>query len=164
MTDRLPEFLEQDAPGPWQHGGSGALRWSVFHVYDIDLFAQSDPRDPTADVVLDVTYRRRVASRHIVEASVNEMARLDPANAARTASWGEALARLIPDCERGTRLTLVLRRGRSLSLYVDGRRAGEIVNGALAEAFLRIWLDEATAEPALRETLLSRFSGHGVSR
>jgi hypothetical protein len=157
MTDRLPEFLEQDAPGPWRHGGSGALRWSVFHVYDIDLFAQPDPRDPAADVVLDVTYRRRVASKHIVEASVKEMARLDPANAVRTAVWGEALGRLIPDCERGTRLTALFRRGRSLSLYVDGRRAGEIVNGALAEAFLRIWLDEATAEPALREQLLARI-------
>ena len=157
MTEDVPDFVQQAAPGPWILGGSGALRWSVFHVYDIALYAQGDARDAEVDVVLDVTYRRRVASADIVGASIKEMTRLYPSAADRATRWGESLARIIPDCERGTRLTALFRRGRSLAFYVDGRRAGEIVDGALSEAFLAIWLSESTSEPALRQKLLARF-------
>jgi len=136
-----------------QRWGTGEFRRFGFLVYEATLWATgSDPLRPP--LALGLTYRRSIAGKAIAEASVAEMRRF-VGDEARLRDWGERLARLFPDVQRGDRIVGLHLPDRARFFFND-RELGAIDGAEFAAAFFAIWLDARTSAPELRAALLTR--------
>jgi hypothetical protein len=63
------------------------------------------------------------------------------------------LENIWPDINSGDKLTL-LNNSEITVFYLNQKKIGEIKSEEFADLFLRIWLDENTSEPKLRQQLL----------
>lgn len=150
----LPALASPPLPG-LRRWGRGSYRYYGFHIYDATLWAGDDPLHPP--LVLRLDYKRSIAGRDIVAASVREMRKL-LADAARLDAWGEAMARIFPDVRDGDHLLGVWNE-QGVAFLHDGRELGRIDDPEFARAFFGIWLDEKTSTPALRAALLTPPAG-----
>lgn len=150
--------LAQPDPPPipgLRRWGSGPYRYFGFHLYDATLWAGEDPAKPP--LALRLTYRRAIASRQIVQASVSEMARLG-AGEEVLGRWERQLAAVIPDVAEGDHL-LGLHTGQRAVFSHNGQPRGAVEDEAFARYFFGIWLDPRTRAPALRAALLRQGEG-----
>ena len=133
------------------------LRWFGLHIYDARLRTTERfdaARPQAARFMLELTYARELKGAKIADASRDEIARLGFGNAAQRERWHAAMTRIFPDVVQGQRIAGVNLPGEGVVFYVDGKLAGRVDDPTFARAFFAIWLDERTAEPALRERLL----------
>lgn len=137
--------------------GSGRLRFLGLQVYEARLWA---PR-PLADddyarvpLALEIEYARRLVGRLIAERSIVEMRRLTAFDDARAERWQSQLTAILPDVDRGDRLTGVQRPGASTRFFANGRAIGEVRDPEFTQLFFGIWLSPQTSEPQLRAALL----------
>lgn len=133
------------------------LKWFGLHIYDARLRTTErfDAARPQATrFMLELTYARALQGAKIADASRDEIARLGFGNAAQRERWHAAMTRLFPDVVQGQRIAGVNLPGEGVVFYVDGKFAGRVDDPSFAHAFFAIWLDERTAEPALRAQLL----------
>lgn len=137
--------------------GSGRLRFLGLQVYEARLWA---PR-PLADddyarvpLALEIEYARRLVGRLIAERSIIEMRRVGPFDDARAERWQAQLAAILPDVDRGDRLTGVQLPGTAARFFANGRAIGEVRDAEFTRLFFGIWLSPQTSEPQLRAALL----------
>ncbi len=133
------------------------LRWFGLHIYDARLQTTErfDPVRPQATrFMLELTYARELQGAKIADASRDEIVRLGFGSAAQRERWHAAMTRIFPDVAPGRRIAGVNLPDEGVVFYVDGKFAGRVDDPEFARAFFAIWLDERTAEPALRAQLL----------
>lgn len=152
-----PPHVTDYVEGP-RLGGSGRLTWWGFQVYDAHLFVPSRGLDPAnftrTPFVLELTYKRELSGKAIADASRDEILRLGFGSADARTRWHAEMARLFPDVKAGSTLAGVNLPGKGVRFYADGKRVGSIDEPEFARAFFAIWLDERTAAPRLRDSLL----------
>ena len=144
-------------PEGWRLLGSGEMRWFGFKLYDARLWvppAVTGERVQEASFALELRYARDIPSARLVDASLEEMQRFGPAEAAELASWRETLGRVFPNVQTGDIIIGRHDPQRGAEFFHQGRATGRIDDLAFARRFFAIWLDPRTREPALRLRLL----------
>jgi len=137
----------------WRVAGEGEMRWFGFELYRARLWTPADGWRADGAYALELTYAREIPARNLVQASLDEMARLG-ADAARLGLWRGELERVFPDVRGGEVIVGVHLPGRGAEFYHQGRLTGRVEDVNFARLFFAIWLDPRTREPALRERLL----------
>jgi hypothetical protein len=139
----------------WRLVGEGDMRWFGFELYRARLWTPGDGWRADGAYALELRYAREIPARRLVQASLDEMARLG-ADAGRLAQWRGELERVFPDVRQGEVIVGVNRPGRGAQFYHQGRPTGWVEDDDFARMFFAIWLDPRTREPALRARLLGQ--------
>ena len=132
--------------------GQGQFTRFGFSVYEARLWAPLGRYTQGEPFALSLTYSRDIAGERLVQASVDEMQKLQ-APLAQNAQWREALERVLPNVVAGDTITGVYRPGQGATFFHRERQTGQI-SEELARHFFAIWLDPRTSEPGLRQALL----------
>jgi hypothetical protein len=131
--------------------GKGEFRRFGFLIYEAALWGGSNPQQPP--LALQLTYKRNIEGRKIVDASVQEMRQLGATEPALKV-WETQMTQIFPDVKPGDQLTGVYKSGGAVFLF-NNREVGEIKDPEFARYFFAIWLDPKTSAPGLRQNLLS---------
>ena len=132
--------------------GQGQFSRFGFSVYEARLWAPLGRYAPERPFALSLTYSRSIAGDRLVQASVDEMQKLQVPSADRQ-DWRADLGRVLPDVVPGDSITAVYQPGQGAVFFHRDRQTGRI-NDELARHFFGIWLDPRTSEPTLRQALL----------
>jgi len=150
--------LEARAPGVgagWGVVGQGTMRWFGLALYDASLWTRdAEPWRPERPFALEIRYVRPIRGERLVAASLDEMARLGLADAARRETWRPLLARAFPSVEPGDTIVGLAEPDGRVAFYHRGALTAELRDADFARAFFAIWLDPRTREPGLRSSLL----------
>ncbi|MFR0687871.1 chalcone isomerase family protein [Enterobacterales bacterium AE_CKDN230030158-1A_HGKHYDSX7] len=136
--------------------GAGEYRWYGLRVYSASLWSASTQPWPGRAFALELTYHRRLARDTLVQASLEEIRRLQGAavDDATLARWAAEMNRAFADVAAGDRLVGVSVPERGCRFYLNGRLRHEVPDPRFAAAFFAIWLDPRTRAPELRRELL----------
>lgn len=134
--------------------GSGEFRRFGFLIYEAVLWAATDPGKPP--IALQLTYKRAIPARKIVDASVQQMRDLG-ADENSLSYWAAAMSAIFPDVSPGDQITGIY-RSDSAKFFYNNRPIGQIDDPEFARLFFGIWLDPRTSEPGLRNQLLGQGS------
>ena len=141
------------APVPQaQRVGEGVFKRLGWSVYTARLWAPGGVYTPGKPFALSLTYEFDIARSRIVDASIDQMARLGAPIAERP-QWRAALEAVLRDVSKGQSLAGVYVPGQGATFYLDETPTGRM-DEELAHYFFGIWLDPRTSEPALRVALL----------
>jgi hypothetical protein len=136
--------------------GQGQFKWLVFNVFQAKLFAPQGAYQPGQPHVLELTYQRHIPGRFIVQATLDEMARLGYPDATQLESYRPLLTQAFADVHAGTRLAGVLQANGSTAFIRDGQTlVGTIPGPRFGKYFFAIWLSENSRQPSLRQQLLN---------
>jgi hypothetical protein len=142
-----------------RHTGSARLRIWGFEIYNANLWTAAgfSAQDYSQHAfALELEYLRNFSSEAIAKRSLQEMRRVGNFSASQADQWLAQLHTLIPDVQKGVRITGVNRPGVGVSFFVNGKATGEARDVELARLFFGIWLSPKTSEPQLRQTLLGQ--------
>lgn len=132
--------------------GRGQFSRFGFSVYEARLFAPLGRYVPERPFALSLTYSRTISGDRLVQASFDEMQKLQ-APLADQKTWRADLERVLPDVVPGDSITAVYQPGQGAVFFHRDRQTGRISDD-LAKYFFGIWLDPRTSEPSLRQALL----------
>jgi hypothetical protein len=132
--------------------GRGQFSRFGFSVYEARLWAPLGRYTPERPFALSLTYSRTIAGERLVQASVDEMQKLQAQMADRK-DWRADLERVLPNVVPGDSITAVYQPGQGAVFFHRNQQTGRI-NDDLAKHFFGIWLDPRTSEPGLRQALL----------
>jgi hypothetical protein len=142
-----------------KHTGSARLRIWGFEIYNANLWTAAgfSAQDYSQHAfALELEYLRNFSSEAIAKRSIQEMGRVGRFSASQADEWLGQLRALIPDVQKGDRITGVNRPGVGASFFVNGKPTGEARDAELARLFFGIWLSPKTSEPQLRQSLLGQ--------
>jgi len=135
----------------------GKAKFSVlfWDIYDSQLFT-TDGRQPFSSLcqhsLFEIHYLRDISQKELIENTVSQWRHL-ALSANEYSGFVPLLENIWPDIKAGDQLAM-LSHARTTVFYLNGKKIGTIESLAFAKAFLRIWLDEKTSEPELRQQLL----------
>jgi len=132
--------------------GQGQFTRFGFSVYEARLWAPLGRYSLSEPFALSLTYSREIAGERLVQASFDEMQKLQ-APITQNTQWREALERVLPNVVPGDTITGVYQPGQGATFFHRERQTGQI-SDELAKHFFAIWLDPRTSEPNLRQALL----------
>lgn len=132
--------------------GQGQFTRFGFSVYEARLWAPLGRYNQGEPFALSLTYSREIAGERLVQASVDEMQKLQ-APMTQNTQWRGALERVLPNVVPGDTITGVYQPGQGATFFHRERQTGQI-SDELAKHFFAIWLDPRTSEPNLRQVLL----------
>ena len=132
--------------------GQGQFTRFGFSVYQAQLWAPLGRYVAGEPFALSLTYSREIAGAKLVQASLDEMQKLQ-VPAIQNKEWRAALERVLPDVLPGDSITGVYHPGQGAVFFHREQKIGKIEDD-LAKYFFAIWLDPRTSEPGLRQALL----------
>ena len=132
--------------------GRGQFSRFGFSVYEARLWAPLGRYAPERPFALSLTYSRSIAGERLVQASLDEMQKLQAPLADRK-DWRADLERVLPNVVPGDSITAVYQPGQGAVFFHRDKQTGQI-HDELAKHFFGIWLDSRTSEPSLRQALL----------
>ncbi|HGM5578905.1 TPA: chalcone isomerase family protein [Pseudomonas putida] len=144
-----------ELPGAQRLGG-GDFTWFGLRLYTAQLWTLGPALDWNQPFALELLYHRSLSKDTLVQASLEEMRRLNAGSIApqQRAAWTRAIEAAFVDVRPGMRITGVYLPGHGSRFYVDGELSREIADPAFARAFFAIWLDPRARDPQLRQRLL----------
>ncbi|WP_181880956.1 chalcone isomerase family protein [Crenobacter cavernae] len=135
--------------------GSGDMRWAGFKLYEATLYTEAGGVfDWARPFALELRCARDFDGDQIAEVSRGEIDRVRPTPDQRS-RWSAAVRRLFPSLNAGDVIVGAMDAG-GVAFWHNGRFLGRVNEPAFARRFFGIWLDAATSEPDLRESLLGR--------
>ncbi len=132
--------------------GQGQFSRFGFSVYQAQLWAPLGRYASGEPFALSLTYSREILGAKLVQASLDEMQKLQMP-ATQSKEWRAALERVLPNVLPGDSITGVYHPGQGAVFFHRDQKTGKIED-ELAKYFFAIWLDPRTSEPGLRQALL----------
>lgn len=135
--------------------GGGDFTWFGLRLYSARTWSPVAPLVWTQPFALELIYHRRLSRDTLVDASLDEMRRLqgDALSPATLERWAALMREAFVDVQPGMRITGVYLPGTGCRFYVDGQLRREIADVAFARAFFAIWLDPRARDAGLRQRL-----------
>ncbi|MBK3467655.1 chalcone isomerase family protein [Pseudomonas shahriarae] len=136
--------------------GTGDFSVFGFDVYNARLWSAAQPLADGQPFALELIYQRKISRDDLVEASVDEIKRLNGASVtpAQLTGWQTQMQQAFVDVQAGTRITGVYLPGQGARFFVGQQLQHEIDDPQFARAFFDIWLNPRTRNPELRQQLL----------
>ena len=146
----------------WPTVGSADLNFLFFDIYTSELKAPHGHYQLSEDVTphpvaLSIVYERDISKKHLLKETKKQWAHLGY-DEALFSDWERKLANIYPEIKKGDRLVYVTSGDTGVFYYFEKNQAakvvGEIVDEALNDAFLAIWLSPNTEYPDHRASLI----------
>ena len=139
-----------------QRLGGGEFSWFGLRLYTAQLWAAEPVQGWNQPFALELLYHRALSRDRLVQASLEEMQRLDGDSMTpqRRAAWTQAMQQAFVDVRPGMRITGLYLPGQGCRFYVDGKLRHAVADPVFAQAFFAIWLDPRARDPQLRQRLL----------
>ncbi|MDT8345156.1 MAG: chalcone isomerase family protein [Thermohalobaculum sp.] len=142
----LAPLIEAERPA-----GCSDYRFLFWDFYRAELW--TDARDlPGESYALSLTYRSKFSRDELVEASLDEMARISGRPVSAFGPARDQMARAFRDVVPGDRITAWRAAPGRVVVFVNGTEMGALTDDA--ELFLSIWLGDKTRHPEGRTALL----------
>jgi hypothetical protein len=143
--------------------GTHDFRYWGWLVYQARLQAAGDFRAQTLmqhPFALELTYARALRGQDIAERSISEMRALAQRtqqtwDTALAAQWQTTLLQVLPDVRLGDRITGVHLPQRGAAFFLNERFLGWLTDPAFSPLFFGVWLSPQSAQPQMRQALLS---------
>lgn len=120
--------------------GEATFRYLGFALYDARLYTRSGARfDWNTDFALELTYRRNLTERDLVEGTLQELERTGGALPLR-----DQLGKCFSDVKKGDSYTAVSKGPDSLSFWLNGKRTCTLAYPGIKDRFMGIFLGENT--------------------
>jgi predicted transcriptional regulator len=103
---------------------------------------------------LQLKYARNFTRDEIVDASVEEINRVNRLDDSTKSQYRKIFENIFPDVKEGDTIAAVYSPNKPLLFYYNDNRIGVINNTDLAHKFLDIWLGDQTRDPELRDNVL----------
>jgi hypothetical protein len=135
----------------------GKAKFSVlfWDIYESSLFT-TDGQRPFSNLcqhaLFEIHYLRDISKKELIDNTVSQWQHLS-LNENEYLAFLPLLEKIWLDINAGDRLSMLSQKGTSV-FYLNRQKIGEIKSLTFAKTFLRIWLDENTSEPKLRQQLL----------
>ncbi len=140
----------------FQQLGKAKLSVLFWDIYESTLYT-SDGKLPFSSnacqqTLFEIRYLRDISKKELLENTESQWRYLNVEKATYS-DYLTLLNDIWPDIQAGDQLSL-LTQGSVTVFYFNQQKIAEIENRLFGELFLRIWLDENTSEPKLRQQLL----------
>jgi hypothetical protein len=156
VEDKLTEWQT------WPVIGQANLSWLWLDIYSSQLRTPSGQYEQGSDLsphplALEIEYQRDISSKQLVESTAEQWQKLKLTEQ-QVAPWLVHLSSIFPSVTEGDRLIYTSdgQQGAFIFHPKNGVQAqvGTVVDEALNEAFLAIWLSPQTQYPHLRKQLI----------
>ncbi|CAM2904906.1 chalcone isomerase family protein [Vibrio ordalii] len=156
VEDKLTEWQT------WPVIGQANLSWLWLDIYSSQLRTPSGQYEQGSDLsphplALEIEYQRDISSKQLVESTAEKWQKLKLTEQ-QVAPWLVHLSSIFPSVTEGDRLIYTSdgQQGAFIFHPKNGVQAqvGTVVDEALNEAFLAIWLSPQTQYPHLRKQLI----------
>lgn len=138
--------------------GSATLKVLFWTIYDSKLYAPDGEFDGVEPgLVLEITYRRAINSKDLVQRTEKEWRNLNLKNA-NQAVWLARLRTLWPDVNDGDSLILEVGDGLASRFYANNEFLGTLEDPEFTRQFLAIWLSRNSSYPDLRNQLVGELA------
>lgn len=138
--------------------GQAKLSILFWDIYESKLFT-SDGKLPLSGhcqhSMFEIQYLRDISKQELLDNTLAQWQHL-AIDEEQYMPYLLALESIWPDIKAGDQLTLLTNAATTV-FYFNQQKVGEIESEQFADLFLRIWLDENTSEPKLRQQLLGEL-------
>ena len=134
--------------------GTARMKYLLWNVYDVKLYTSSGQWRDGEPFALELNYLRNLKGSAIAKRSVEEIRKQGFTDEPTLSNWYQQLTRMMPDVNKGTRLTGVVDTNNHTLFYRDGVEIAYLDDPLFSKWFFNIWLSDATSEPKLRRQLL----------
>ena len=135
--------------------GKARLKVMLWNVFDAALYSETGSYDKDSTFALELTYLRRLKASSVVDKTIEEIKRLNPAaTTAQINRWEAKLVNIIPEVRKGTNITGVRTADGYTEFYSAGKPLGSVRDKQFTQTFFDIWLGKDTAKPRMRKKLI----------
>ena len=136
--------------------GAARLKVLFWNIYDSTLYSADGKYQQDAfPQALQLVYLRDIDAEELLKHTRDEWHRLGvPKQSAQ--HWLSQLKAIFPDIKEGDELTLRVSEQGHSEFYFNSQAIGLITEAEFGSAFLRIWLDENSSYPKVREQLIGQ--------
>jgi len=128
------------------------LFWDIYNSKLLTTDGEQPFSSACQSSLFEIHYLRDISRKELLENTVAQWRHLALEENVYKA-YVPVLASIWPDLKAGDRLSMLNQHGIT-DFYLNSKKIGEIKSLDFAKTFLRIWLDENTSEPKLRQQLL----------
>lgn len=134
--------------------GEAKLKVLFWNVYNSSLYTTSGQYRPDSfPQALRIEYLRDIEAEDLLESTQEEWEKLGLSPETFT-PWLAQLADIFPNISEDDILLLTVEGGQKSTFFYNGKIIGEVTDPGFGESFLRIWLDENSSYPKLRNKLI----------
>ena len=148
------DYIRDHVPGA-KLVGQGRAHVLLWDVYDAKLYAPDGVYTVTKPFALELRYLQELEGRKIADHAIEEMRRLGYRNEMKLAGWHDRMSHIFPDVVPGAMITGIYIPEGPTIFYEGVNQIGSIDDSNFGREFFRIWLDEPTSKPGLRQSLLN---------
>ena len=134
--------------------GEAKLKVLFWDVYNSSLYNQTgEYQAEQFPQVLKIDYLRDIDAEDLIERTQEEWERLglDPAT---YTPWLPLLSNIFPNIKKGDTLLLNVNENQQSEFFFNSKTIGKINDQSFGKSFLRIWLDENSSYPKVRNKLI----------
>ena len=134
--------------------GEAKLKVLFWDVYNSSLYSQTG--EYQAEIfpqALKINYLRDIDAEDLIERTQQEWQKLGIKQEIFTA-WIPLLTEIFPNIKKGDTLLLNVNKDQHSEFYFNGKTIGKITDKNFGPSFLRIWLDENSSYPKVRNKLI----------
>ena len=128
------------------------LFWDIYNSKLLTTDGEQPFSSACQSSLFEIHYLRDISKKELLDNTVKQWRHL-ALDETKYKAYVPLLAAIWPDLKAGDRLAMLNQTGTT-DFYLNSKKIGEIESIDFAKTFLRIWLDENTSEPKLRQQLL----------
>lgn len=134
--------------------GESKLKVLFWDVYNASLYNQTGEfQEDLYPQALKISYLRDIEAEDLIERTQQEWERLGVKQETYS-PWIPLLVEIFPNIKKGDTILLNVSKNQHSEFYFNDKSIGKITDKQFGPHFLRIWLDENSSYPAVRNKLI----------
>jgi hypothetical protein len=134
--------------------GEAKLKVLFWDVYNSTLYNQTGQYQVDEyPIALNINYLRNIDAEDLIKSSEEEWDKLG-LKKQQYEKWLPLLTNLLPDIKKGDTILLHVNETKQSEFFYNGNSIGVISDSEFGSSFLRIWLDENSSYPKVRNKLV----------
>lgn len=134
--------------------GKAKLKVLFWDVYNSSLYSQTgEYQESTFPQALKIDYLRDIDAQDLIERTQDEWQKLGIKQESFK-QWLPLLTNIFPNIKKGDTLLLNVSEDLQSEFFFNGQTIGKITDQNFGKSFLRIWLDENSSYPKVRNKLI----------
>ena len=138
--------------------GTGVLKVFFVNIYRLTLHSKERDYSVSDHFALEFDYKKSVSKEIIVDASMDELAKIANVDSVEMKAWKQLLEKGIIDMQAGEKASVVFSKSGDVEFWSENRELISFQDLKFAENFAAIWLGPQTSHPKLRLALLGKNS------
>ena len=138
--------------------GTGVLKVFFMDIYSLTLYSKERNYGVGDYFALEFDYKKSVSKEIIVDASMDELAKIANVDSVEMKAWKQLLEKGIIDMQAGEKASVVFSKSGDVEFWSENRELIAFQDLKFDENFAAIWLGPQTSHPKLRLTLLGKNS------